>query len=25
MGVAFAIDRRSEMGVYWTQAFGTPR
>ena len=25
MGVAFAIDPRSEMGVYWTQAFGTPR
>ena len=25
MGVAFAIDRKSEMGVYWTQEFGTPR
>ncbi len=25
MGVAFAVDRRSEMGVYWTQAFGRPR
>jgi uncharacterized protein YkwD len=25
MGVAFAVDRRSEMGVYWAQAFGTPR
>jgi uncharacterized protein YkwD len=25
MGAAFAVDRRSEMGVYWTQAFGTPR
>lgn len=25
MGAAFAIDSRSEMGVYWTQAFGTPR
>jgi uncharacterized protein YkwD len=25
MGVAFAIDRKSEMGVYWAQAFGTPR
>jgi uncharacterized protein YkwD len=25
MGVAFAIDPRSEMGVYWTQAFGTSR
>jgi uncharacterized protein YkwD len=25
MGVAFAVDPRSEMGVYWTQAFGTPR
>ena len=24
MGVAFAVDPRSEMGVYWTQAFGTP-
>jgi uncharacterized protein YkwD len=25
MGVAFAVDPRSEMGVYWAQAFGTPR
>ena len=25
MGVAFAVDRSSDMGVYWTQAFGTPR
>jgi len=25
MGAAYAIDARSEMGVYWTQAFGTPR
>jgi uncharacterized protein YkwD len=25
MGAAFAVDRRSEMGVYWSQAFGTPR
>jgi len=25
MGVAFAVDRRSAMGVYWTQAFGAPR
>jgi len=25
MGVAFAIDPRSDMGVYWTQAFGTQR
>jgi uncharacterized protein YkwD len=25
MGVAFAVDPASEMGVYWTQAFGTPR
>jgi uncharacterized protein YkwD len=25
MGAAFAVDRASEMGVYWTQAFGTPR
>ena len=25
MGVAFAVDARSELGVYWTQAFGTPR
>lgn len=25
MGVAFAVDSGSEMGVYWTQAFGTPR
>jgi uncharacterized protein YkwD len=25
MGVAFAVDRGSEMGVYWAQEFGTPR
>ena len=25
MGAAFAVDRKSEMGVYWTQTFGTPR
>ena len=25
MGVAYAIDRGSDMGVYWAQAFGTPR
>lgn len=25
MGVAFAVDRRSRMGVYWTQEFGTRR
>jgi uncharacterized protein YkwD len=25
MGVAFAVDAGSEMGVYWAQAFGTPR
>ena len=25
MGAAFAVDARSEMGVYWTQAFGAPR
>jgi uncharacterized protein YkwD len=25
MGAAFAVDPKSEMGVYWTQAFGTPR
>ena len=25
MGAAFAIDPRSEMGVYWTQTFGLPR
>jgi uncharacterized protein YkwD len=25
MGVAFAVDSRSEMGVYWAQVFGTPR
>ena len=25
MGAAFAVDSRSEMGVYWTQAFGAPR
>jgi uncharacterized protein YkwD len=25
MGVAFSVDPKSEMGVYWAQAFGTPR
>ena len=25
MGVAFAVNAGSEMGVYWAQAFGTPR
>jgi uncharacterized protein YkwD len=25
MGVAFAIETKSDMGVYWAQAFGTPR
>ena len=25
MGVAFAVARESEMGVYWTQVFGVPR
>ena len=25
MGVAYAINRDSELGVYWTQVFGTPR
>ncbi|MEK6243834.1 MAG: CAP domain-containing protein [Pseudomonadota bacterium] len=25
MGAAFAVNARSEMGVYWTQSFGTPR
>src|SRR5690606_24977833 len=25
MGVAFAVDRRSEAGIYWTQVFATPR
>lgn len=25
MGVAFAVDRNSELGVYWTQVFGAPR
>lgn len=25
MGVAFAVDRRSELGVYWSQAFGARR
>jgi uncharacterized protein YkwD len=25
MGVAFATDAASDMGVYWTQLFGTPR
>jgi uncharacterized protein YkwD len=25
MGVAYAVDARSEFGVYWAQSFGTPR
>jgi uncharacterized protein YkwD len=25
MGVAYAVNPGSEMGVYWTQAFGVPR
>jgi uncharacterized protein YkwD len=25
MGAAFAVDRKSEMGVYWTQEFASPR
>jgi len=25
MGVAFSVDSRSEMGVYWAQVFATPR
>ena len=25
MGVAFAINPNSEMGVYWAQEFGAPR
>ena len=25
MGVAFAVDRNSELGVYWAQDFGAPR
>jgi len=25
MGAAFAVNAKSEMGIYWTQAFGTPR
>ena len=25
MGVAYAVDSRSDMGVYWTQVFGAPR
>ncbi|MDO8789070.1 MAG: CAP domain-containing protein [Sulfuritalea sp.] len=25
MGVAFAVDRTSKLGVYWAQEFGTPR
>ena len=25
MGVAYAVNTSSEMGVYWTQVFGTPR
>ena len=24
MGVAFATNAKSDMGVYWTQVFGTP-
>ena len=25
MGVAFAVNSRSKLGIYWTQMFGTPR
>jgi uncharacterized protein YkwD len=25
MGVAFAVEKNSRLGVYWTQTFGTPR
>ena len=25
MAVAYAVDARSSMGVYWVQQFGTPR
>ncbi|MEO7727876.1 MAG: CAP domain-containing protein [Burkholderiales bacterium] len=25
MGAAFAVDRRSDMGIYWAQSFGAPR
>ncbi len=25
MGAAFAVDRRSDMGIYWAQSFGKPR
>lgn len=25
MGIAFAVNPKSKMGVYWAQAFGTPR
>lgn len=25
MGAAFAVDHRSDMGIYWAQSFGTPR
>ena len=25
MGVAFAVEVKSDMGIYWTQLFGTPR
>lgn len=25
MGVAFAVNAASELGIYWAQAFGTPR
>ena len=25
MGVAYAVEQKSRMGVYWAQAFGTPR
>jgi uncharacterized protein YkwD len=25
MGVAFAVDPKTEAGIYWTQVFATPR
>jgi uncharacterized protein YkwD len=25
MSIAFAVNPKSKMGVYWAQAFGTPR
>ena len=25
MGAGLAVDHKSELGVYWAQAFGTPR